>query len=243
MISARGVDLRSKGFSGRYRSSSTRATVAIACWAVTGVLALLSGLHMLAGFDLTRRITVRAVSLVEATEFDELSATLGLWSALVSSLALVALLAWLSRSVDNSPVLTGKMPSVSPRWSIGWWFVPVANLYKPYDILREQFELLVGSHTKLTWLVLAWWLSMLLSAFAQIWQAMISPTEVDHLYTWFAVGLWSDGPALVAAVLAIVMIRRAESLASRQAGAVESDDPTTTSAVDRDVRPAYGETE
>ena len=74
-------------------------------------------------------------------------------------LAAIAVLAWLSRVVDNIPALTGKTPVDTPRAAIGWWFVPFANLAIACDIDRDAWaRLATRPEERRATVVYAWWL-------------------------------------------------------------------------------------
>jgi hypothetical protein len=93
-----------------------------------------------------------------AQTLDLLDAAYGLGALLVLATAF-AFLAWLSRAIDNAPPLGAGTPETSPAASIGWWFVPIANLVMPYRIVRDLLDRLA-----VPWLqpgrvaVLSWWL-------------------------------------------------------------------------------------
>jgi hypothetical protein len=46
------------------------------------------------------------------------------------------------RTNVNAPTFNDGM-SVTPGWAIGWFFVPVANLFKPYQAMKETW---IASH-------------------------------------------------------------------------------------------------
>ncbi|TAM56094.1 MAG: DUF4328 domain-containing protein, partial [Chloroflexota bacterium] len=74
----------------------------------------------------------------------------------------VAFLAWLSRTVEITPALGGGKPVDSPSWAIGWWFVPIACLWKPYAVVRDVWKrLATASRRGGSELVLGWWLLLL----------------------------------------------------------------------------------
>ncbi|MBN2081546.1 DUF4328 domain-containing protein [bacterium] len=54
---------------------------------------------------------------------------------------------WLWRSVYNLRKLGAPFMSFTPGWAVGWWFVPLINLWRPYEILRELFHY-SSAHTR-----------------------------------------------------------------------------------------------
>src|SRR3954463_16165575 len=43
---------------------------------------------------------------------------------------------WIYRARANAHALSHDM-TISPGWAVGWYFVPIANLFKPYQAMRE----------------------------------------------------------------------------------------------------------
>ena len=86
----------------------------------------------------------------------------GVWHhALIATVAMIlALVAWLSRTIESIPALGEGTPKDSPRWAIAWWFIPIANFWKPYTIIRTAWDRLAAAKRKVYGdLVLLWWLA------------------------------------------------------------------------------------
>ena len=82
--------------------------------------------------------------------------TLLSWTIALGSF--IAMLAWFSRSVDNSWYLLGGTPEWSPGWSIGWWFIPGANIVMPLLLILDVNKRMArGIGNAATGLVIAWW--------------------------------------------------------------------------------------
>ena len=52
----------------------------------------------------------------------------------------VLFLIWLYRAFNNLPALGARNLEFSPGWAVGWWFIPFANLVKPYQIMGELWN-------------------------------------------------------------------------------------------------------
>ena len=60
------------------------------------------------------------------------------FSAIVSLITLViTFLMWIHRAYSNLPFLGNVNPKTTPGWAVGWWFIPIAFLFKPYDVMKE----------------------------------------------------------------------------------------------------------
>jgi hypothetical protein len=46
-------------------------------------------------------------------------------------------LVWLFRAYANLPSIRSENSEYTPGWAIGWWFIPLANLIKPFQVVRN----------------------------------------------------------------------------------------------------------
>lgn len=46
-------------------------------------------------------------------------------------------LTWIHRANANARALGAQLMTFTPGWSVGWYFVPVANLWKPYQAMKQ----------------------------------------------------------------------------------------------------------
>lgn len=54
--------------------------------------------------------------------------------------AVVFFLVWLFRVYKNLTPLRAPNPEFTPGWAVGWWFIPFANLVKPFQVVREAWQ-------------------------------------------------------------------------------------------------------
>ena len=52
----------------------------------------------------------------------------------------ILFLIWLYRAFDNLSALKANHLEFTPGWSVGWWFIPFANLVKPFQVVRELYN-------------------------------------------------------------------------------------------------------
>jgi hypothetical protein len=97
---------------------------------------------------------------------DDSARTLAI-AAMAGGLFLIAFIAcviivgrWIYRASANAHALSDEM-TISPGWAVGWFFVPVMNLFRPYQAMREVW---LASHFRGNWhgeptpsLVGLWW--------------------------------------------------------------------------------------
>jgi hypothetical protein len=65
----------------------------------------------------------------------------------------IALLVWIFPAHKNLPALQPTRPlEISPGWAVGWFFVPIMNLFRPFQAMRQLWnesapdQLLMGSN-------------------------------------------------------------------------------------------------
>lgn len=77
---------------------------------------------------------------------------------LIASVVLVAM--WTYRAMKNLHIIRAPGASMTPGWAVGWYFIPIANLWKPFEgmlqIWRESHRL-AGRPEKVAAYVGCWW--------------------------------------------------------------------------------------
>ena len=136
--------------------------------------------------------------------------------------AAVAFLRWNYLASQNLAPLGVRHQQFSPGWAVGWWFIPVMQLFQPYLMMVEIWK---GSYTQddpgdagaysSTLILLGcWWATWLISGVVgNITLRVLYPsgTIVDRLTTVNLVVLIIESVSLVSLTLAIILIRRITS--------------------------------
>jgi hypothetical protein len=52
----------------------------------------------------------------------------------------IIILKWIYRANYNARQLGATEMTFTPGWSIGWYFIPIANLWKPYQAMKEIWK-------------------------------------------------------------------------------------------------------
>lgn len=78
----------------------------------------------------------------------------------------VVSLCWVYCACRNAHVLRPEAKITTPAWSVGWFFIPFASLYKPYQALRDIWIAshgpVNGSYLKGSPLIIMWWWTFLI---------------------------------------------------------------------------------
>ena len=79
---------------------------------------------------------------------------------------------WQYRAQGNAIEITGDGLQFTPGWAVGWWFIPVANLFKPFQAVRELWKASHGGdawRTLRTWPVIGWWWAVWILSLVYVW--------------------------------------------------------------------------
>ena len=145
----------------------------------------------------------------------------------IAVLKLLALLAtvvtwlvWQYRAYANLRLVGTRETEYTPGWSVGYWFIPLLNLFRPYQITAELW-----SHSEIgnardpigglsgPALVGVWWGSWLITNFfARLYSTMSdSAKTVQGFISVTNYAILHDVLYIVATIIALVVIRRIDS--------------------------------
>jgi hypothetical protein len=102
----------------------------------------------------------------------------------------------------------------TPGWSVGWFFIPIANLWKPYQAVKEIWEVSRGpsapEHSNVQPLLGWWWFFWLVALLASNASARLTfrADSVDELITANVVTNIADAIDIPSCLLTIAVITR-----------------------------------
>lgn len=86
-------------------------------------------------------------------------------------LSVIVWLAWTWRAYRNLQLVGSRQTDTSPGWAVGYWFIPIINLFKPFQITKELWSRSAqGNHSGLNRdkpdasLVGFWWIVWIFSS-------------------------------------------------------------------------------
>ena len=154
---------------------------------------------------------------------------LGLATTAVSIATWVLFLVWTNLAAKNVRAFGQQGLEYTPGWCVGWWFIPIASLWKPFDAMREIWKASdpdsVGANASKSWMssvvpvtMPIWWAVYILNGFVAMGVALsnfdfsgskatVTPGPSSFL---------SHGMLGIAGVLLIIVMRQ---LAQRQEAA------------------------
>jgi hypothetical protein len=203
---------------GTVRSAATRAIASQLTLGFSLVAAIVTLIVFVRGIGLIDGLDAGTVSNAEILSFESQGAQASGLILLSTLLSAIAFLAWLSRSVENAPLLGLGTPPVSPRWAIGWWFVPFLSFWKPFGVVRDLYVRLGGAAAPVG-LVTAWWIAWIAGlVLDRLSGAMVDrASTLDAIRSVFVLGIVAELSLAVAAILAILLVRRMQGWADAHA--------------------------
>ncbi|HEX8368236.1 MAG TPA: DUF4328 domain-containing protein [Pyrinomonadaceae bacterium] len=139
--------------------------------------------------------------------------------------AVVLFLVWLFRVYKNLTPLRSPNQEYTPGWAVGWWFIPFANLVKPFQVVREAWQesdpdfdpslnFLSHSNGSAPTFLGFWWAFWLLSNITTNIASRMMDSDNSVMTSGFAV-VWIIASILsmIAAILAVLVVK---SITARQ---------------------------
>jgi hypothetical protein len=139
------------------------------------------------------------------------------WWPLLWALATVIVIGcWIYRASVNAHALARGL-TIGPGWAVGWFFIPIAHLFKPFDAMKETW---LASHHPRDWatrsppfLLLLWW---------GLWVAVLclhnmSGYMFERNYTLATKLAFAEGLLNIPLCLVLIAVVRAVTAAQRRA--------------------------
>lgn len=124
-----------------FRSASGRAKVVVWLFIAGIVMALVSFGSDVAEIELLQRMnTGDNWTMAEADSNDTRTSTVAILSVIVLLAGALAFLVWLYRVSTNVAALGIDDTRWGPKWAVGWWFIPIMNLFRPYQVVKEIWK-------------------------------------------------------------------------------------------------------
>lgn len=119
------------------------------------------------------------------------------------------ILRWIWRSSKNLHT-TGAAMDFTPGWAVGWYFIPVAHLWKPYQAMREIWDRsMAGGDSPSRGLLGCWWVAWVISGISDnISLRMSFSDDLDRLLLGDALSMIGDAGSIVAAAFLLPIVAR-----------------------------------
>jgi hypothetical protein len=110
---------------------------------------------------------------------------------------------WVHRAYRNLPALGAAGLKYTPGWAVGWWFVPILNIWRPYLVMRDLWR--HSAPMARSWTLLkVWWAMWLISNYLDNIVFRLTLQGQSNIVA----DMVSTFLDMVAAVLAVAVVRR-----------------------------------
>jgi len=141
---------------------------------------------------------------------DVVTAGVGLIQSVLAIILGITFLRWIYRTNKNLHAFSGERMTFTPGWSVGWYFIPIANLFKPYQVMKEIWQI---SHKNraATLSIIGWWWALwfISNVLGRLVVKLI--LQADDIAGYMASTMTymvADGVELVLNIVALVLVTR-----------------------------------
>lgn len=195
-----------------FRTATSRATATIALLWTGLVIEVIS-----IGVTLATADTVQRMSEGVEPSLGDVTAGIALIAAALFQMlayigTVIAFCIWIHRAASNVASLDTAMLGETPGWAVGWWFIPFANLYKPYVVVRQLWlssrvepDGTYDPASVSTSLLPLWWTTWLIGNFAASLSSRFDGKDLAQ--AGIMIGVVGSAAHVIAAVLLMRIIR------------------------------------
>jgi len=156
------------------------------------------------------------ISTEYATSNDNREQAIGIIQLIVFVVSAITFIQWFRRAYFNLHLRVNHL-SETEGWAAGCWFVPIVNLYRPYQIMKELFQethlflkrndVLTNEHFSTASLGL-WWTFWIIDRFVGrfVFKYSMKADTIDELTTSTIAQLISNGIGIVLAIITLNVI-------------------------------------
>ena len=168
---------------------------------------------------INRVLRGETITMAEAIASDNRQAAIGVTYLILFIITAILFCMWIHRAHRNLPSLGVSGLRYSPGWAVGGFFVPILNLFRPFQVTTEIWKAsdpIPDVNDSLAWqsaptspLVIFWWVLFLLSGFIGniVLQISLQAETWSEILTASWLTFAMDFVYIPAAILAILVIR------------------------------------
>ncbi|WGI22153.1 DUF4328 domain-containing protein [Amylibacter sp. IMCC11727] len=159
---------------------------------------------------------------VESGLFDTITAVIAFGYLIVYFICVVICAFWIYRAASNAEKIMPSDERITAGWSVGWYFVPFMNLWKPFQGMKHIWNSRAGGAdlnsplpSNASW----WWGCWVASNILGNLQFRLSSNDnISNLINSEYVGLVASPFSIVAAILFAGLIREVTDMQEQNAG-------------------------
>lgn len=169
--------------------------------------------------------TSQELAIADGEASDQRQQIVAIVNMLVFIVSGFLILRWIHRANYNARQLGAKEMEFTPGWSIGYYFIPVLTLWKPYQAMKEIWQ---ASHNPNDWafekispVVGLWWFIWIITNMVgqAVFRMSTDAVELQELMNLNLITQASDALAIPLALVTLVIVN---SIYQAQVSAYES---------------------
>ena len=161
-------------------------------------------------------------AIADGEENDQRQLLVGVIYFIVFIVSGFFILRWIHRANYNARQLGAENMKFSPGWSIGYYFIPILTLWKPYQAMKEIWK---ASKEPSDWtsqsesnILTLWWLLWLISGFLgqAVFKGAMRAEEIHELINLNIITQISDATDIALALVFLTIVNKVHSMQSEQ---------------------------
>jgi uncharacterized protein DUF4328 len=181
-----------------------------------GVIAVISGaLEHSVLSDMQNGNFASESEMTQAAEAsDTRQGLVGLFQFLILVVSGICILRWIYVACSNARQLATAPMKFTPGWAVGWYFIPILNLWKPYHAMREIWRVSANpgnpESVPESGLLSAWWFFYIVASLSgnAAFRMTLRAEEIPELLAANGVTLFSDVAGIPLAIIFLAVVRR-----------------------------------
>jgi hypothetical protein len=173
----------------------------------------------------------------EAQANDSRQQMVGLFDIVLYVITVIVFARWILRANHNVRAMGAQNMQVTPGWAVGYFFVPIVCLWRPYQAMKELWK---ASHNPAAWqdvqpgsILGLWWTLWIISNFLgqASFRISMAARDISSLQTATIIDMVSDVSHIALCIAAITLISQIRESQINQPAPNKSPEPTPVGAV------------
>lgn len=153
-----------------------------------------------------------ATTLAESN--DKRQQVIGWFQVGVAITTVILFVMWIYRANLNVRQLGAKNMKFTPEWSVGYYFIPFLNFWRPYQAMKEIWQ---ASKNPATWqsvergaILPWWWLFFIVAGMLgnASFRSSLDANKISELLTATGVTIASDVVSIPATIIALILVKQ-----------------------------------
>lgn len=149
---------------GSFRRNGTLKTVLVSLLVLQSMMEIFT-FGVLNYLDMQQLQSEAYLADENPSKLDNIIGLSGYAYATIGIITIIVFAVWINRACKNAWLLDPPRIRTTPGWSVGYYFIPILNLWKPYVAMKEIRSASYGNDHSLRGILPVWWTFWLISGF------------------------------------------------------------------------------